>query len=83
MESAVTDVKKAGVKARILTSTYILQKNRQIFSSGTVDAVCQHCYFEDEDLLHLASRCPAFYNIRTNTFGHLNGIIVTHKNINT
>ena len=58
MESAVTDVKKAVVKARILTGTYILLKNRQTFSSGTVDAVCQHCYFEDEDLLHLTSRCP-------------------------
>ena len=43
VESLVTDVKKAVVKARILTSTYILQKNRQTFSNGTVDAVCRHC----------------------------------------
>ena len=81
VESSVTDVRKAVVKARILTGTYILQKNRQTFSSGTVDAVCLHCYHEDEDLLHLTSRCPAFYNIRSNTIGHL--IIVTHTNINT
>ena len=51
VESSVTDVRKAVVKARILTGTYILQKNRQTFSSGTVDAVCRHCYLEDEDLL--------------------------------
>ena len=66
MESSVADVKKAVVKARILTGIYILQKNRQTFSSGTVDAVCRHCYLEDEDLLHLLhllARCPAFYNI--------------------
>ena len=83
VESSVTDVRKAIVKARILTGTYILQKNRHTFSSGTVDAVCRHCYLEDEDLLYLTSRCPAVYNIRSNTIGHLRDIIVTHSNINT
>ena len=83
VESSVTDVKKTVVKARIIIGTYILQKNRQTFSSGTVGAVCQHCYLEDEDLLHLTSRCPAFYNIRSNTIGHLRDIIVNHTNINT
>ena len=39
VESSVTGVKKAVVKARVLTGTYILQKNRQTFSNGTVDAV--------------------------------------------
>ena len=60
VESLVADVKKAVVKARILTDTYILQT----FSNGTVDAVCRHCCLEDEDLLHLLARCPAFYNIQ-------------------
>ena len=83
VESSVTDVRKAVVKARILTGTYILQKNRQTFSSGTVDAVCRHCYLEDEDLLHLSSRCTPFYNISSNTIGYLRDIIVTHSNINT
>ena len=55
VESSVTDVNKAVVKARILTGTYILQKNRQTFSSGTVDAVCWHCYLEDKDLLLLTA----------------------------
>ena len=67
VESSVTDVKKAVVKARILTGTYILQKNRQTFSNGTVDAVCRHCRLEEEDLLHLLSRCPSFYSIREST----------------
>ena len=64
MESSVADVKNAVMKARILTSTYILQKNQQTFSNSTVDAVCRHCYLEDEELLHLLAGCPAFYNIR-------------------
>ena len=81
VESSVADVKKAVVKARILTGTYILQKNRQTFSNGTVDAVCRHCYLEDEDLLHLLARCPAFYNIRVKTVSSLRDIIVSHTNI--
>ena len=81
MESTVTDVKKAVVKARILTGNYILQKNRHTFSSDTVDAVCRHCYLEDEDLLHLLARCVAFYNIRVKTVSSLNDIIVSHANI--
>ena len=84
VEFSVADVKKAVVKARILTGTYmsyILQKNRQTFSSGTVDAVCRHCYLEDEDLLHLLARCPAFYNIRVKTVSSLKDTIVSNTNI--
>ena len=39
VESSVLDIKKAVVKARILTWTYILKKNRHIFSNSTVVAV--------------------------------------------
>ena len=67
VESSAADDKKADVKARIHTGTYILQKNRQTFSNGTVDAVYRHCYLEDEDLLHLLARCPAFYSILVKT----------------
>ena len=81
VESSVADVKKSVVKARILTGTYILQKNRQTFSKGKVDAVCRHCYLEDEDLLHLLAQCPAFYNIRVKTVSSLKDIIVSHTNI--
>ena len=56
--------------AKILTGTCILQKNQQTFSRGTVDAVRRHCHLEDEDLLHILSRCPAFSNISSNTVGH-------------
>ena len=55
-DTSVTDVRKGVFKARILTGTYILQKNRQSFSKGTVDAVCRHCQLEDEDLL-FSKRC--------------------------
>ena len=78
VETSVADVKKAIVKARVLTGTYILQKNKQTFSNGTVDAVCRHCRLGEEDLLHLLSRCPAFYRIRQSTVISLRDIISRH-----
>ena len=81
VESSVTDVKKAVVKARILTGTYILQKKRQTFSNGTVDTVCRHCRLEEEDLLHLLSHCPAFFSIRESTVRSLKDIVISHKSI--
>ena len=42
----------------------MLQKNRNSFSSGTVDHVCRHCRLEDEDILHVLACCPTFYEIR-------------------
>lgn len=76
IDSSVSDVRKGVVKARILTGTYILQKHRQSFSNGSVNAVCPHCHLEDEDLLHMLARCPAFYSIRSSTVQTLKNIIV-------
>ena len=81
VETSVPGVKKAIVKARVLTGTYILQKNnnkKQTFSNGTVDVVCRHCRLGEEDLLHLMSRCPAFYRIRQSTVISLRDIISRH-----
>ena len=83
LDSSVSDVRKGVVKARILTGTYILQKNRQSFSNGSVNAVCPHCCLEDEDLLHMLARCPAFYAIRSSTIHILRDIIVRNTNRNT
>ena len=83
IDSSVSDVRKGVVKARILTGTYILQKNRQSFSNGSVNAVCPHCCLEDENLLHMLARCPAFYAIRSSTIHTLRDIIVRNTNRDT
>lgn len=75
VESSVADVRRAVVKVRILTGTYMLQGHRQKFSNGTVDAVCRHCRLGDEDLLHLVSRCPAFHDIRVLAVNALKDIV--------
>ncbi|MCW4346819.1 MAG: reverse transcriptase family protein [Candidatus Thiodiazotropha endolucinida] len=78
VETSVADVKKAIVKARVLTGTYILQKQRQSFSNGSVDPVCRHCRLGEEDLLHVVSRCPAFFSTRQSTIKSLSDIISVH-----
>ena len=80
VDISVMDVKKAVVKARILTGTYILQKNRQTFSNGTVSSKCRHCHLEEEGLLHLVSRCPAFCRILADTISSLRDIIINYTN---
>ena len=81
IDSSVTDVRKGIIKARIFTGTYILQKNRQSRSKGTVDAVCHHRQLEDDYLLHMLARCPAFYDIRASTIETLKCITVSKLSI--
>ena len=52
-------------KVRIPTGTYLLQIHRQNFNlEGIVDACCPLCCLEDEDLVHMLTRCPALSETR-------------------
>ena len=79
----MSDVRKGIVNARILTVTYILQNNRQSLSNGSVNAVCPHCQLEDEDLLYMLIRCPAFYAIRPDTVVTLKDTVVRNTILDT
>ena len=68
------EVRKGVIKARVLTGVYILQSTRHSFSGGTIDATCQLCCLEDEDIYHLVTRCPAFHDIRVATVERLKQI---------
>ena len=83
LDSTVSDVRKGITKARILTGTYLLQKTRNSFSGGTVDPVCRNCRLEDEDLLHVLARCPAYFEIRKYTVRLLKDIVVRKTNLET
>ena len=66
------DVMRAVVKVRILTGTYLLQVHRKKFRmEGTVDACCPLSYIEDEDLVHMLTRCPALNIVRTRYINEL------------
>ena len=59
------DVMRAIIKVRMLTGTYLLQTHRMKFKmDGVADATCPLCYLEDEDLVHMLTRCPALSETR-------------------
>ncbi|CAC5407671.1 unnamed protein product [Mytilus coruscus] len=70
------ETKRAIVKARILTGTYMLQSNKAKFGIDNVDATCPICFIEDENLIHFITRCPAFEGIRRNHYGLIKQQIV-------
>ena len=70
------EVKKGVIKARVLAGVYILQSNRHSFSGGVVEPTCQLCFLEDEDVYHLVTRCPAYYDIRVATVERLRQIVL-------
>ncbi len=56
-EPCVQDVKRATVKVRILTSTYLLQSTRAKFRQHNVTSTCPLCGLEDEDKTHFLLVC--------------------------
>ena len=58
------EVKKAIVKARIITGTLILQIDNQKFSRHDCVTTCQLCKTGDEDLEHFLLICPVLEGVR-------------------
>ncbi len=59
------DVRRAEIKARLLTGTYTLQANRARFNQFKVNPTCKLCKTEPEDREHLISKCTALTSVRT------------------
>ena len=51
---------RAILQVRLLTGTCLLQIQQKKFDlEGVVDVCCPLCYLENEDLVHMLTRCPA------------------------
>ena len=68
-------MRHGGIKARLLTGTYILQCNRSKFNQHGVNATCPLCQLEDEDTLHFLIKCNALYAYRKESTKELKDII--------
>ena len=68
-------MRRGGIKARLLTGTYILQCNRSKFNQHEVSATCPLCQLEDEDTLHFLIKCNALYANRKESMKELKVII--------
>ena len=75
-DSIESEVKKGIIKARILTGVYMLQVNRHLFSGRSIEPTCQLCWLEEEDIYHLATRCPAYQEDRVATVQRLKLLVV-------
>ena len=58
------DVRRAHIKARTLTGTYILQSTKAKLNNQQVDPKCPLCRQEGEDLSHFLLRFPALSTVR-------------------
>ena len=52
-------VRKAGIKTKLVSGTYILQNKTAKYSQQNASATCPLCSSEDEDLTHFLLQCPA------------------------
>jgi hypothetical protein len=51
-------VRKSIIKARIITGTLSLQKDRQRFNKFDISSICPMWKLEDEDIIHFLLKCP-------------------------
>ncbi|VDI60690.1 Hypothetical predicted protein [Mytilus galloprovincialis] len=70
------ETKRAIIKARILTGTYMLQANKAKFQIENADSTCPICRIEEENLIHFITRCPVLEGIRRKHYGTIKQEIV-------
>ncbi|CAG2244751.1 unnamed protein product [Mytilus edulis] len=82
IESNIKDVRLGGIKARLITGTYVLQSNTSKFNQHEVSAVCPLCQYEDEDVEHFILKCYALFKYRKSYIEELKLIINSINNPN-
>ena len=60
VRNCLTDSKRAQLKCKLLTGTYILQGNRAAFNQYTVDSTCKLCSAASETRQHFIAECSAY-----------------------
>ena len=60
----IMDNKRAQVKCKLTSDTYILQGNRATFNQHDVNPTCKLCYTAPETRKHLLSECTSFLTER-------------------
>lgn len=71
----IKDVRRGGIKIRLLTGTYILQTKVSKFNQYEVDDTCPLCQIESEDTCHFIIKCNALHQYRTKHLNELKSII--------
>ena len=70
----LAETRKAIIKAKLLTGTYILQSNKSRFNQYRILATCTLCHQSDEDLAHFLLKCKCMADLRNEYFGLIGSI---------
>ena len=65
VRNSTFDVRRAEIKARLLTGTYTLQSNRARFKQFNADSICPLCKREPESREHYIVTCESLIDVRT------------------
>ncbi|CAC5387499.1 unnamed protein product [Mytilus coruscus] len=82
IDSNSKDVRRGGIKVRLITGTYVLQFNTSKFNQHEVSAVCPLCQCEDEDMVHFILKCNALFKYRKTYIEELKLIMNSISNPN-
>ena len=75
----IYDSRRAQLKCRILTGTYILQSNRAVFNQYAVDPTCKICELGPETRQHLLVESQSLQEVRQKLFTKVRA--ATHVNL--
>ena len=83
VNSRTFEVRKAEVKARVLTETYTLQSKAAKYNKNETTPTCQLCENAVEDTEHFVLHCPATHDVRAKHMSTLTQYCsnITHQNI--
>ena len=71
-------VHKANIHVKLLSGTYILQKNKARFNQYEVSSLCPLCGIEPEDLVHFMLTCEKLEEVRQPFITNLQKLITFH-----
>ena len=72
-------VKKSILKARIITGTLVLQKDRHRFNKFDISSTCPMCKLEEEDIIYFLLKCPLLAGARQEPFRRLKNEVINNS----
>ena len=80
-ENSVIDIRKAIVKARILSGIYLLQKKqtkKHTFSQYREEPICKLYKQQEADVLHMLLDCPLLRETKIDSFRILKETVINY-----
>ena len=72
-------IKKAGLKAKLMTGTYVLQSNRAKFNQYSVNPTCLLCGDDAEDMIHFLLKCQCLSEPRDQFMEKISKILIEYQ----